>query len=215
MVAGNRLELAPEFGNPPRVHDVGRDDVQRYRGVGGNDHFLVGVGRAQAVGFARSGIDVLPDVLAADHGDVQRFAVGRQLALGAREHAGRSGWRAVAAGARVRRVLDRAELGERQHRERHEDHRRSDGPADLQAGVAADLRRHGALARAELDQRVDQRALDRHEDHERHIQRDLVEAVDLVGVRRSARLRGEEREHWVEQMAQGGGDSIQAWTGRA
>ena len=44
---------------------------------------------------------------------------------------------------------------------------------------------------------------------------DLVEAVDLVRVRRAARLRREERERVSEQVAQGGGDSIQARTGRA
>jgi hypothetical protein len=45
--------------------------------------------------------------------------------------------------------------------------RGADRPADLQARVAVDLRGDGALARAELEQRVDQRALDADEDDDR------------------------------------------------
>ena len=70
-------------------------------------------------------------------------------------------------GPRVRRVLDRGELDEREHGEPEQDHRGADRPADLQARVAADLRGHRALARAELDQRVAERALDRDEDDQR------------------------------------------------
>ena len=71
-------------------------------------------------------------------------------------------------------------------RERHEDHRGADRPADLQARVAVDLRGDRALAGAELDQRVEQRALDGDEDDERDDQRDLVEAVD-AGSRSASR----------------------------
>ena len=47
----NRLDLGAELRDPPFVHDVGRDDVQRDGRVGRDDYRLVGVGRAQAVGF--------------------------------------------------------------------------------------------------------------------------------------------------------------------
>ena len=48
------------------------------------------------------------------------------------------------------------------------------------------------LLGAELVQRVDERALDDHEHHRRDVQDDLVQRVDLVGVRRAARLGGDE-----------------------
>ena len=107
--------------------------------------------------------------------------------------------------AGVGRVLDRGELHEREDGEADQDHRRGHRPADLQARVAADLRGDGALARAEADERVDQRALDADEDDDREDERDLVEAVDFVRVRRAARARREERERLGEQVAQGAG----------
>jgi hypothetical protein len=61
-------------------------------------------------------------------------------------------------------------------------------------------------------ERVCERALDAHEDDERDDEDDLVEAVDFVRVRRTPRLRGEERERGGQEVAQGGGDSIQART---
>src|SRR5207248_6914269 len=70
-----------------------------------------------------------------------------------------------------------------------------------------DLRRDRALAGAESDQRVQQPPLDRDEDHERDHELDLVEAVDLVRVRRSPRLWREERERCGSQMTQGRRDS--------
>jgi hypothetical protein len=85
----------------------------------------------------------------------------------------------------------------------------------LQARVAADLGGDGALASAELDERVDEPALDQDEDHQRDVEGDLVEVVDVVGVRRPARQRGEESEQGMMQSAHGGGDSIQARTGKA
>jgi hypothetical protein len=215
VVAGDRLELAAELGDPPRVHDVLGDDVQRHGRVRGDDHLLVGVGRSEAVGFARAGIDELPDVLAADHVDVERFAIRRKLALGARVAQAFAARESVAVGSRVGRVLDCAELGEGEHGEREQDHCGADRPAALQPGVAADLRSHRPLAPAELDERVDEASLDQHEDHQRNHEDDLVEAVDVVGVRRAAGQRGEERERWLEQMAQGGGDSIQHRAGGA
>ena len=85
------------------------------------------------------------------------------------------------------------ELDEGHDGEDDEDHRGADRPADLQARVAVDLRRHGALARLELEQRLEQRALDAEEDDERDREDELVERVDVVGVGRAGVvLRGEE-----------------------
>src|ERR1035441_8200042 len=145
-------------------------------------------------GFGGARVEELPDVLTADHLDVQRFPVRRQLALGARVHQAALARQRVAVDPGVGRILDRAELGEREHGQRQQDHGGGGRPADLQAGVAADLRRDRALARAELDQRVHQAALDQDEDRQRYVERDLVEAVDVLGVGRTARQRGEEGE---------------------
>ncbi len=79
------------------------------------------------------------------------------------------------------------ELGEREPGQGQQDHGGADGPTDLKARIAMDLGGDSALARAEAEQGVAERSLDQHEDHERYIQRDLVEAVDLVGVGRPAR----------------------------
>ena len=63
---------------------------------------------------------------------------------------------------------------------------------ELERGVAADLGGLGAAAAAAVaHQRPDQRALDDQEDHDRDVERDLVERVDVVRVRRTARFRGE------------------------
>ena len=85
-----------------------------------------------------------------------------------------------------------AELREGDGGEHDEDQRGADRPGDLQARVAVDLRGDAALLGAELDQRVEQRALDDHEHDDRDVEDDLVERVDLVGVRRPTRFRGEE-----------------------
>src|ERR1700691_47605 len=118
-------------------------------------------------------------------------------------------------GARVDWILDRGELGKRESGQSQQDYRGAHSPADLKARVAVNLGCHGALARADAEQGVAERPLDQHEDHERHIQRDLVEAVDLIGVGGPARLGGEEREGCGKQMTQGGRDSIQERTERA
>ena len=68
----------------------------------------------------------------------------------------------------------------------------ADRPADLEAGVAVDLGGDGALLGPELLDRVDQRALDDDEHDRRDVEHDLVQRVDLVGVRRAARLGGDE-----------------------
>src|SRR5207253_11453634 len=63
----------------------------------------------------RSRVDVLPDVLAPDHGDAQRFAIGGQLALVAGVEQPPAGHQVVAPGPRVGRVLDRGELRSEEH----------------------------------------------------------------------------------------------------
>ena len=93
---------------------------------------------------------------------------------------------------RGRRVLDVVQVHERDHGEHHEDQRRAERPAELERRVSADLDGLGAAAaRAVAHERPDQRALDDQEDHDRHVERDLVERVDVVGLRRSTRFRGE------------------------
>ncbi len=84
------------------------------------------------------------------------------------------------------------ELDEGEGGQDDEDERGADRPADLQARVAADLGRHEPLARAELDQRVEEGALDADEDDDRDGEDQLVERVDLVGVGRAPAL-GRER----------------------
>ena len=136
-------------------------------------------------------IRVTPEVLLAVDADVQRLAVGRRRSLGLQRRRHAVGQR-EAVGAGVGRVADVAQLDERQHAEDHEDHGGADRPADLQAGVAADLRRDGALARAELEQRVEERGLDPDEDHDGDGQDVLVERVDVVRVGRPTRLGREQ-----------------------
>ena len=83
-----------------------------------------------------------------------------------------------------------AQVEEGDHGEDDQDQGRAHGPAQLERRVAADLGGLGAAAAGPvLDQRPDQRALDDQEDHDRDVERDLVEGVDVVGVRRAARLR--------------------------
>ncbi len=94
------------------------------------------------------------------------------------------------------------QLDERDHGEHHEDQRRSDGPADLEPGVAVDLGRDSALLGPELVDRVDQRAFDDHEHDRREVQGQLVKVVDLVRVRRAARLRGQQVGQRVRRQQQ-------------
>ena len=114
---------------------------------------------------------------------------------------GGSGWSteancACAARQAVRagggRVLDVVQVEEGHHGEDHEDRGGSDGPADLERRVAADLVRSAAAAGAVLHERPDQRAPDEQEDHDPDVERDLVERVDVIRVLRPARL-GRER----------------------
>jgi hypothetical protein len=98
----------------------------------------------------------------------------------------------VPVGVRVRRVADVVEHDERHDGEDDEDRGGAERPADLQARVTADLLRHRVLARPELDERVEQHALDADEHDHGDREDDLVERVDAVGVRRAAGLRGGE-----------------------
>ena len=143
VVARHRLELAAEFRHPPRVHDVGGDDVERD-------------GRVRS---ARPS----PRRSRARRARRVRSRPGRRTArcTGARSRGCRALCRSAAAcawcsrtgswspsaravvafGPGVGRVLDRGQLREGDDRQRDQDHRRGDRPADLQARVAADLRR--------------------------------------------------------------------------
>ena len=94
-----------------------------------------------------------------------------------------------AVGVGVRRGADVVEHHERHDREHDEDNRGADRPADLELRVAANLRCNGVLASTELDQRVEQNALDTEEHDGRDREDDLVERVDAVGVGRPAGLR--------------------------
>src|SRR5258707_4847841 len=42
VIPGDHLDLAPELRDPPFVHDVGRDDIERYGRVRRADHLLIG-----------------------------------------------------------------------------------------------------------------------------------------------------------------------------
>ena len=83
-VAGDRVELAAELGDPPRVRDVLGADVEGHRGVDGDDHLLVGVGVVLRVGVA-VGVGVAPEVLLAVDVDVQRLAARRRRLVGGGE----------------------------------------------------------------------------------------------------------------------------------
>ncbi len=185
------VELAAELGDPPRVRDVLRDDRQRDGRLRRDDHLLVGVGVVEVVVVA-VGIRVAPGVALAVDLDVQRPAVRRPRLVGRRVLDVDDALRRVSVGVGVGRVADAREHGERHDGEHDEDHGGAERPADLQARVAADLRGHRVLARAEPDQRVEQDALDADEDDRRDREDDLVERVDVVGVRRAARLRRDE-----------------------
>jgi hypothetical protein len=100
--------------------------------------------------------------------------------------------RAAAGSGGLRRRADVAELDEGDDRDDDEDQRGADGPADLQARVAADLGRHGALARAELEEGVDEGALDGDEHDDAQREQQLEQAVDVVGVGGAAVLGREE-----------------------
>jgi hypothetical protein len=91
------------------------------------------------------------------------------------------------------------QLREGDHGERDQDDGRADGPADLQPRVAVDLNRNPALALAKAHERVQQRALDADEHHDRDIQRDVVEVRDLVRVWRATRLGCDEVREGVRR----------------
>ena len=188
-VARDGVELAAELRDPPRVRDVLGVDVERHRRVHRDDHLLVGERRVQRRVVAVAGVRVAPDVLLAVDADVERLAVGRQLLGRPRgdERAAVGQLEAVGAASSAGCWM-LAELGEREGGQHDEDQRGADRPADLQPRVAADLGGDGALARPELDQRVEQRALDADEDDERDAEDELVERVDLVGIGRAAAL---------------------------
>src|SRR3954463_6792360 len=188
-VAGDGVELAAQLGDPPGVRDVLGVDVERHRRLHRDDHLLVGEDRVQRRVGAVVGVGVAPDVLLAVDADVERAAVGRQLLgrPGGEERAAVGQLQAVR--ARVRRVADVVELEEREGGQDHEDERGADRPADLQPRVAADLGGDEPLARAELEQRVEEGPLDAEEDDHGDGEDQLVERVDLVGVRRAPALR--------------------------
>ena len=132
--------------------------------------------------------------------DVQRFAVRRQLALGAgEEQVVVAGWRCTPSGLELGGFSIEDSLANVITASAQQDHRRRRRPAELQAGVAADLRRHRALALAELDQRVAERALDREEDDQRDHQRDLVEVLISLALGDAPDWRREEREQCGER----------------
>ena len=62
------------------------------------------------------------------------------------------------------------------------------GPPDLEPRVAADLCSHAAPSGSVADERVHEHPLDRNEDGESHVEHELVEGVDLVGVGRTSGL---------------------------
>ena len=186
-VAGHAVRLAAELGDPPRVHDVLGLDVERHGHADRHVHVVVGV---HALLTLDVGIDEAPRILLADHADVEEITGRRGLVGG-----GVPGVRGnrVALGVDLGRggVLDVVEQEEREHGEEDEDRRSADRPADLELRVAVDLRRDAPLARAELDQRVDQQALDPDEDHEADRRDQDVERPDRVGVGRAVGLRQE------------------------
>ncbi len=211
-IARDRVHLAAERGDPPRVHDVLGLDVERDRHPDRHVHVVVGEDAVLALLLL---IEEAPRVLLADHRDVhRRAALGRgRLVGGGVERAGGDG---VAVGVDLgrRRVLDVVEQDEGEHGQEDQDRRGADRPADLELRVAVDLRRHAALAGAELDHRVDQQALDADEDHEPDQRDQDVERPDGVRVRRAGGLgqepaggrRGSQDEaadhHGAEQRAQ-------------
>ena len=114
-------------------------------------------------------------------------------------------------------VDDARQLDEGHDGEHDQDQGGGDRPADLQARVAVDLGRHGALLGPELDHRVQQRALDDDEHDGRDVQDDPVQRGDLVGVRRSPGLRGDEvgqRRRSEHQRADNGERHGQAESGK-
>src|SRR6478609_142702 len=163
-VARDGVELAAELRDPPRMGDVLPEDVERDRRVDRHVHRRVREDRLEVVVAAVLRVGVAPDVLLARDADVQALAVGRQAPHGVGDLDVAA---LVAVGAGVRRVADTGQQGEREDPDDDEDDRGADGPADLQAGVAADLGGHGALSRPELEQRVEEQALDADEDDQR------------------------------------------------
>ena len=178
---GTPSTLPPSLGIHQEWITSEARDVERHRGVGGHHHLVVAVERLVAR------VVVAPEVLVAVDLDVQRRAAARRR-LGLVDR-GEQRLRGEAVGTGWRRVLDVVEVHEGDHGEHHEDQRRAERPAQLERRVPADLSGLGpAAARAVAHQRPDQRALHDQEDHDRHVERDLVERVDVVGVRRSARF---------------------------
>ena len=99
---------------------------------------------------------------------------------------------ATASGPEAAGFLMSSRIDERDDRDHDHDRGRADRPAELERRVARDLRRLAPAARAEAEQRVEQDGPD-HPDHgQADEEDDLVERVDLLRVRRRARLG---REH--------------------
>jgi hypothetical protein len=96
-VAGDRVELATQLGDPPRVRDIDRDDVELHRHTDRRDHFGIG---ERAVRILEH-----PHVLTADDVDVQRATTPVTNPRYSR------GW----VRGRTAGMLDRRELGEREH----------------------------------------------------------------------------------------------------
>ena len=159
----DRVVLAAEVGDPPRVDDVvvvALDPLVHHL-VGRRDH---AVDRDRAVRIAEEPVELM--------------ALDRD--------------RGLVGGCRLRCVRDPGQLVEDETTDHGEDHDRDDRPDDLEARRAVDLRpfdRPCALAAAVLDDEGDERAFDDHEDHAGEDRDDDEGVVDAMRVRR-VRLSG-------------------------
>ena len=174
-LAGDDVGLAGQLGDPegvddvaagPAVHPVGQGRVAGLEAevdaAPGRDVELVG---GDDLGSAVGGrVDELPPPLLADHGDLDR--VGGAGVLFEDEADGR-------------------------HRDHGEDHRRDDGPEDLELEAAVDLLGPVAAAGplAVPDRHEDGAADDEQPDEDRDAPDRVDEVVDLVGVGAVARRR--------------------------
>ena len=163
--ARDRVVLAAEVGDPPRVVDVVvvALDVLVHDLVGRRDH---PVDRDGAVRIAEQPVE-----LVTFDGD-RRLVGGRGL----------------------RRVGDARQLVEDERADHGEDHDRDHGPDDLEPRRAVDLRSLGRarpLAAAVLDDERDQRPLDEQEDDAGEDRDEDERVVDAVRVRRMG-LAGQE-----------------------
>ena len=190
-VAGDGVELAAELRDPPGVDDVGRLDVEHDGRVRRHDHLLVGVGQAERVGLAARAVRVAPDVLAAGHAD--RSASCRSAASARSIEAvstPSASWRPFAplfGGSWIEPSFANVTAASTT---------RISAAPTVQAISRRVLPWIWAATRPflarNLIERVEQRTLDDHEHDDRDVEDDLVQRVDLVGVRRPTRFRGEE-----------------------